>query len=360
MARLITALGKYGINIGSEWLEEGTQQAISIANQQNPGQGLRSLAGEAANIFRNALTNPEDENRQEILEASAEGAKIAAMMGGIDAGANAAVSGIVNSHQANPYRGSEQALIQEALELNPDSALAQKMQARMDAGKPVTNSQLVRLVQENEAVISEQSLSAVQDHTSEILRKLGEPEGTLDTVSRAAAKKALGIEMTGEERRAYRASTNDWFAQKPDMPFTMLDSVVPESREDIVKEAKKNAAVIGKSNYGSDISVTVKDINQDVVISKKGLKHGLDRRKNEMSYVTVRAAEILQNSIKINELTPKQKNTDASYVLIGAAKNDDGDVYVVRSIVNRVTSQLVEMDVLYSINAKKEIPENSV
>ena len=41
-------------------------------------------------------------------------------------------------------------------------------------------------------------------------------------------------------------------------------------------------------------------------------------------------------------------------MLIGAARNAKNEMYVVRSVVNRFTHNLVSMDVLYAINAKKE------
>ncbi|MEG1537676.1 MAG: hypothetical protein RR387_05270, partial [Clostridiales bacterium] len=83
------ALGGYGLNVMGEPIQEGLQQGISIANRE------RALSGEAPSIFglaedtlhttANALTSKTPENaanRQEILDAAKEGAKIAAMVGG--------------------------------------------------------------------------------------------------------------------------------------------------------------------------------------------------------------------------------------------------------------------------------------
>ena len=88
--------------------------------------------------------------------------------------------------------------------------------------------------------------------------------------------------------------------------------------------------------------------------SKDGLKHSLDRRLKLNAPVVLKAGEILQNSIKINELTPQKAEAETSYVLIGASKNNSGDFYIVRSVVNKFSNELTEMDVLYAINAKKE------
>ena len=72
------------------------------------------------------------------------------------------------------------------------------------------------------------------------------------------------------------------------------------------------------------------------------------------SIATVKAGEIISNSIRINELTPQKEEADASYVLIGVAQSKNGELYIVRSVVNRFKSELVSMEVLYDINAKKE------
>lgn len=92
LTKLATALAKYGINIGSEWLEEATQESVSIANQNNPDGGIPGLVQDAAGVFFGSVFDPESEEGQQIREAGEEGAKIAAMMGGIQGVTNAAAS----------------------------------------------------------------------------------------------------------------------------------------------------------------------------------------------------------------------------------------------------------------------------
>lgn len=60
-------------------------------------------------------------------------------------------------------------------------------------------------------------------------------------------------------------------------------------------------------------------------------------------------------SIKINDTNPKRQNATGSYVLIGICRNTNGDTYIVRSIVNHFKNELSSMDVLYAVNAKKEL-----
>ena len=142
---------------------------------------------------------------------------------------------------------------------------------------------------------------------------------------------------------------------KPDMKLTTVGGDVPSNRADVVAAAKKNAAKVGKFNpKDGSVSVHVEDIDTEVILGRDGLKHSLDRRFDVNAPVVVHAGEIISNSIRINEMTPQSENATESYVLIGAAKGVDGELYVVRSVVNRFSNELASMDVLYAINAKKE------
>ena len=144
---------------------------------------------------------------------------------------------------------------------------------------------------------------------------------------------------------------------KDDMTITTLHGIVPNTRVDLVAEAKKNAAKIGKTNpKDGSVSVYVKDIAADVLLGTDGLRHGLRRAKNlpniANAIVTLNAGEILQHSIRINEMKPSQADATKSYVMIGTARHANGDLYIVRFVVN--SFELASMDVLYAINAKKE------
>lgn len=179
------------------------------------------------------------------------------------------------------------------------------------------------------------------------LKKAGVPIKESGRVKTAAGE--------GSGRMMLKDYSYDALVQKPDMQITQIAETAPADRMEIVKEAKKNAAKIGKvSSENGSVSVYVKDIDRDVVLSTDGLKHGLDRRVNENGAVTIKAGEILQNAIRINELSPSKEAVAESYVLIGAAENQVGDLYIVRAVVNQYTSELTSMDVLYAINAKKE------
>ena len=169
-------------------------------------------------------------------------------------------------------------------------------------------------------------------------------------------KKAKYADRTSEKSKySYEALTS-----KPNMKLATVGAHAPNNRADVVAEAKKNAAKVGKFNpKDGSVSVHVDDIDTDVLLGVDGLKHGLRRIKdlqdNANAIVTVKAGEIIKNSIRINELKPSKDNATGSYVLIGVAKNDAGDLYIVRSVVNQFGNELNSMDVLYAINAKKEL-----
>ena len=96
------------------------------------------------------------------------------------------------------------------------------------------------------------------------------------------------------------------------------------------------------------------DTDTDVVISAKALRHGLDRRFSVNAPAMLKAGEILQNAVRINELVPKLDTVDATYVLMGVAKNKNNEPYIVQFVVNRASNEVMSVDVLYAINAKKE------
>ncbi|MBQ6890336.1 MAG: hypothetical protein IJN53_04890 [Oscillospiraceae bacterium] len=161
----------------------------------------------------------------------------------------------------------------------------------------------------------------------------------------------------------YRYSDRDYtyeaLTSKPDMVVTTVGKNVPTNRADVAAEAKRNAARVGRFDPKTgSVSVHVDDINTDVILSTKGLRHGLRRSQDPLNVpnyvVTVKAGEILKNSIRVNEITPSDDNAGSSYVLMGAAKDANG-TYVVRFVVNHYDNSIASMDVLYALNAKKEL-----
>ena len=83
--KLFKILAKYGINVGSEAAQEGAQESVTIANERGaqPGEtGKLNLVGNAFKVAKGAITGNDPQAAQRISQASAEGAKIAALVGG--------------------------------------------------------------------------------------------------------------------------------------------------------------------------------------------------------------------------------------------------------------------------------------
>lgn len=193
---------------------------------------------------------------------------------------------------------------------------------------------------------------AVPDNvvTPSLLRELRKAGVSIKESGRVTARNAQEGAKFSDRDYSYEALT-----EKPDMEVTEVSGTTLKSRADIIYQAKQNAARIGTFDPKTgSVSVYVKDIGTDVVIGTPGLKHSLDRRVGVNGPIVLRAGEILQNSIRINEMTPKKEGATASYVLIGAARNSAGELSVVRSVVNRFSNEVMSMDVLYAMSAKKE------
>lgn len=209
-------------------------------------------------------------------------------------------------------------------------------------------AELIREGLEEDAVVEGMRSERLGEICDRIERELGNAN---------AAKENSAWE--GGVQFSERDYSYETLTAKPDMRVTNVDDRVSyrptrEARKEIVARAIANAKKIGRTNENGNAVVRVADTGDEVILSAKGLRHGLDRRLNENAPVTLMAGEILQNSIRINELTPQHPDADGSYVLLGVGKTEQGTLYLVRSVVNKYSNALSSMDVLYAVSAKKE------
>lgn len=208
LTKLAAALAKYGINIGSEWLEEATQESVSIANQNNPGGEIPGLVQDAAGVFFGSVLDPESAEGQQIREAGEEGAKIAAMMGGIQGVTNAAAARVSTNYQAKQAYGPySQELIQEAKILNPDSQLAEKLQGQIDSKKDLSGRQIVNMVRENQNAFEKQ----VNPETTleEASQKYGSQAKAMESIYRMGNGKQEIGKFDAAYKLAYDMGKND-------------------------------------------------------------------------------------------------------------------------------------------------------
>ncbi len=145
----------------------------------------------------------------------------------------------------------------------------------------------------------------------------------------------------------------DELVSKPDMTVTVLGQTPPQSRKDIIDKARKNVIEVGKKNNDGSTSVYIEDIKNDVIVTRDTIQHSLDRRIKVNGLVVLKIGEILKNSIKINNMLPREDNIEESYILLGAAKDSNNNYYVT-FVVNSYSNTVASIDVVYSANAKKE------
>lgn len=146
---------------------------------------------------------------------------------------------------------------------------------------------------------------------------------------------------------------------KPDMSVTVINDqkdYTPgkSTRENVVDEAQRSALSVGRKDSSGNVYVYVNDTDTEVMLSKRGLRHSLDRRLSIIAPVTENIGPIIKNSIRINELSPELDTIEKSYVLIGIAKNQNNEPYIVSFVVNRASNEVTSVDVLYAVNTKTE------
>lgn len=181
--KFLKAIGKYGLNIAGEWTEEATQQAVSIANakrvETGDMNGIFNLAGDAAKVFGKALWDKEDKNRAEILEAGAQGAIVAGLMGPLQAGFNqlayTGVTALDNKASADygqqlRSQGLETVTIEAGLKFDEGSRIYQmaaELQQKQQNGQEVTDVELGDLYREIKVGARQEYQNAVQQAQNE-------------------------------------------------------------------------------------------------------------------------------------------------------------------------------------------------
>lgn len=179
-------------------------------------------------------------------------------------------------------------------------------------------------------------------------------QAAFDAAKRQAEKTKTAAGEGDGVRYSMKDYSYDALVRKPDMTLAILGDADGLTRKEVIDKALAEAEKYGGVNQNGNVYVHVNDTDTDVVISAKALRHRLDRRFSVNAPATLKAGEILQNAVRINELVPKLDTVDATYVLMGAAKNKNNEPYIVQFVVNRASNEVMSVDVLYAINAKTE------
>ena len=185
-----------------------------------------------------------------------------------------------------------------------------------------------------------------------------------DKVVTPSLKKELEKYGVMETRRNAAQIKLDRFSyesliSKPPMRLTPI-TWIQMSRDDIVDAAVENAASVGYVNEQGNSIVHVDDIDKDILVGRRAVRHGLDRRIKLNGAAALKIGEILKNAIRINELTPDKQNIQDTYVLIGAANNETtNDINIIEFVVDAYTNELEDMVVMHSFNNKEEASTKS-
>lgn len=156
-----------------------------------------------------------------------------------------------------------------------------------------------------------------------------------------------------QERNSERF-TYDELVKKPDINVVKAVEYTDDiDRKTIINNGYQSAINAGRIDESGMPSIYVEDIGREVHVSRAAIQHGLDRRLKVQAPLVQNIGEVIKNSIAINEAAPKKKTADSSYLLLGAAKLSDNDIYFASIVVNKFTNEVKSIDVMYSANVKK-------
>ncbi len=229
------------------------------------------------------------------------------------------------------------------------------------AGNMMENPDLFREFSQSNRTVAQKLLDSLKEFIAKVksiftgkARDVAAQEAYGKDFAEQQAERAKPAAGEGDGRMMLKDYSYDALVRKPDMTLAVVEDADGLIRKEVVDKALAEAKKYGGVNQDGNVYVHVNDTDADVIISAKALRHGLDRRFTVNAPVTLKVGEILQNAVRVNELVPKLDTMDAPYVLMGAAKNKNNEPYIVQFVVNRVSNEVMSVDVLYAINAKTE------
>ena len=186
--------------------------------------------------------------------------------------------------------------------------------------------------------------------------------GLLEELRKAGVPiKKSGRIKDGDIRYSLRDYSYEELTAKPDMIITSIDTSRNIDRDEAIRLGRENVLKYAdRFNPNGTPMMYVNDLGKYVVVGKKGLEHGLDRRVAQQSSVIANIGDILNNSIVVNEAHPKREGVKNTWILLGMATDSNGTPVYVRSVVNQSTNELEEVNSLYSVYGKKSEAGRSV
>lgn len=197
-----------------------------------------------------------------------------------------------------------------------------------------------------------EKLGKIREMLIEGAKKAGENfEARRQAENKKTAETAEGSNFSLKDDFSYDSLTN-----KPDLKIVkMPDSTAVPQRLDgtidfskLISDVRKKCKVLSGETDTPIYYVEVPDIDRKVQIVSRSISHGIVKsiskkkakqgREMNNARVALELPKILENSIEVNRLNPRENENLYSHVLLGVAqwKNDMGQIenYAIRSIVD--------------------------
>ena len=310
--KLLKALGKYGLNVAGEFTEEATQQAVSIANanrvEAGVDDGLLGLTGDAAGIFWDAVKNPEDENRAEILESGLQGAIVAGLMGPMQAGFNQlAFTGLrtmdnkVSADYGQQLRqqGFDVVAIEAGMKFPEGSSvynMAQALQQKQQAGQEITDVELGDLYRSIKLGAQQELQNTVQTARSEAARQRSMESGIL-------LPTADDLEVIGTTESRVRETGMLAGAREADIESAeRISQAMGRNVEFFREEARQAGTVNGfyDANTGT-IYINSQSQNPVAQIIAHELTHSVELAESYQELKTVALEQLERDGVNLEE-----------------------------------------------------------
>ena len=312
---------RYGLNILGEGLEEETQEAVSMANENRvldgtTGSGKAALAKSAWDIYWDYLTTGlTDEQKQRIQEAGDEGRRIAVMLGGATLAVNETVSHSVMSQQGKAFRSgiangvqtSEDAAFEAGRVLGGEAGeLAEKLQSKWTSGKKVSDAEMGRLLQANEQelrALTDRAMKTDDENVTKLLVLAAGDRSETGAV-RADTLSALKAQVEIAEKGAVTEQEKVQVVQQANPDATVVSTTtarIMEAQGVGLKTAQVRADIIQRLMNGEQLDV--KEINKIDPTNAKtkalfteltGVQFPVEKVPNEQLYAIYRSAAQVQ------------------------------------------------------------------
>ncbi len=222
-----------------------------------------------------------------------------------------------------------------------------------------------------------EKLGKIREMLIEGAKKAGENfEARQQAENKKTAETAESSDFSLKDDFSYDSLTN-----KPDLKIVKVsDSTAVPQKSDgtidfpkLISDVRKKCKVLSTETNAPIYYVEVPDINRKVQIVSRSISHGIVKslskkiakqgREKINAITALELPKILENSIEVNRLNPRESENLYSHVLLGVAqwKNDMGQIenYAIRSIVDErkdgspILSESNIICRLYASTAKK-------